>query len=239
MTEFTERRRAELRRRTRRRATWLAAGLAPLVVAAGVVFSPVLDVDTIEVTGNRRARREVVLDAAKAREGDAMVTLDVEAIRERVGRLPQVKSVTVRRDWPATLRIAVVERVPAIAVRRPGRYDVVDIEGVLIAVVRDVPAGTPVLSYPGEPNAVVVDATVDLMNALPAPIRGQVKDLASDASGSLSFTLDDGAVVVWGTGERAEEKVRALTLLLPQKARRYDLRVPDRPAIVPREAAPR
>jgi cell division protein FtsQ len=239
VTDLAQRRRAELRRRARRRLRWVAVALAPVAVAAGVAFSPVLDVDTIEVTGNRRASREVVLDAARVGTGDTMLTVDVEGIRERVGRLPQVKTVRVTRDWPATVRIAVTERVPAIAVRRPGRYDVVDIEGVLIAVVRDVPAGTPVLSYPGEPNRIVVNATVDLMRALPAPIRGQVKDLTSDASGSLSFTLDDGAVVVWGTGERAEEKVRALTLLLPQRARRYDLRVPDRPAIVPREAAPR
>lgn len=238
MTEFTERRRAELRRRARRRSIWLAVALAPPVLAAGAAFSPVLDVDRVVVTGNRRAHVDVVRNAARVQRGDPMVTLSVGDVRSRVERLPQVKSARVTREWPGTLRIAVVERVPVIAVRRPGRYDIVDLDGVLIAVVRNVPANTPVMTYPGEPNRILVEAALDLLRALPRDIRGDIADLAADESGSFSFTLDDGAVVVWGTGERAEEKVRALTLLLPQKARRYDVRVPDRPAVVPGSPTP-
>ncbi|HEX8004267.1 MAG TPA: FtsQ-type POTRA domain-containing protein [Mycobacteriales bacterium] len=233
MTTFAERRRADLRKRSRRRTLLLAAAAVPPVLAAGTVFSPVLDVDRITVTGNRRAHTDVVENAARVKRGDAMVTLDLDGIRDRVARLPQVRSATVTREWPGTLRIVVVERTPAIAVRRPGRYDLVDIDGVLIGVVRNVPPGTPILSHPGEPDRAVVNATVDLMRVLPPDVRRQVRDLSADLSGTLSFTLADGAVVVWGTGERADEKVRALALLLPQHAKRYDLRVPDRPAVVP------
>lgn len=236
MTTFTDRRRAELRRRTRKRSAALAVALAPLVLAAGLAFSPVLDVDAVEVAGNRRAHADIVRDAARA--DGAMVALDLSAIRDRVARLPQVKSATVTRDWPGTVRIAVVERVPVVAVRRPGRFDLVDADGVLVEVAPAAPPGTPVLSVPGEPTRVVVNATVDLMRALPQDIRRHVRDLSSDDAGSLSFTLADGATVVWGTGERAEEKVRALSLLIRQHARRYDLRVPDRPAVVPRSTTP-
>jgi len=234
VTTFAERRQADLRRRNRRRALLLTAALAPPVLAVAAAFSPVLDVDNVVVTGNKRARTELVTGASKVERGDPLVTLDVDAVRERVERLVQVKSATVKRDWPGTVRIAVVERVPVIAVRRPGRFDLVDIDGVVVAVVGNVPPTTPTLSYAGEPDRAVVTATVDLMRVLPPEVRRTVTDLASDASGTLSFTLSDGAVVVWGTGERAEEKVRALTLLLPQHAKRYDVRVPDRPAVVPR-----
>ena len=234
MTTFTERRRAELRARNRKRSLLLTAALAPPVLLAGAAFSPFLDVDRVDVSGNRRARPELVREAARIDVGDPLATVDLDAVRRRVERLVQVKSAKVTRDWPGTVRITVVERVPVVAVRRPGRFDLVDIDGVVVAVVGNVPSTTPTLTYPGEPDRAVVTATVDLMRVLPRDIRGDVTDLASDLSGTLSFTLADGAVVVWGTGERADEKVRALTLLLPQKAKRYDLRVPDRPAVVPR-----
>ena len=234
MTTFTERRRAELRARNRKRSLLLTAALAPPVLLAGAAFSPFLDVDRVDVSGNRRARPELVREVARIDVGDPLATVDLDAVRRRVERLVQVKSATVTRDWPGTVRITVIERVPVVAVRRPGRFDLVDIDGVVVAIVGNVPPTTPTLTYPGEPDRAVVTATVDLMRVLPRDIRGDVTDLASDLSGTLSFTLADGAVVVWGTGERADEKVRALTLLLPQKAKRYDLRVPDRPAVVPR-----
>jgi cell division protein FtsQ len=75
---------------------------------------------------------------------------------------------------------------------------------------------------------------VGLLRALPPELRDRVRGLSADRSGVLSFRLTDGAEVVWGSAERTEEKVRALTLLVRQNARRYDLRVPDRPAVVPR-----
>lgn len=234
MTEFTERRRAELRRRSRRRSVWLAAALTPPLLLVGAAFSPVLDVDEVRVTGNKRAHADVVRNVARVERGDPLATLDLDGIRERVSRLPTVKSATVTRDWPSTVTIAVVERVPVVAVRRPGRFDLVDLDGVLVEVVTTLPPGTPTLTYPGEPNREIVNGTVDLLRALPPQIRKDVRDLSADVSGSLSFRLADGATVVWGSGERGDEKVRALTLLLRQRAKRYDVRVPDRPAVVPR-----
>jgi cell division protein FtsQ len=132
------------------------------------------------------------------------------------------------------LTIHVVERVPVVAVRRPGRYDLYDLDGVAVETVTALPANTPPLSVPGEPTRAVVTATVDLLRALPAALRASVRDLRADAAGSLSFRLADGAEVVWGGAERTGEKVRALTLLAGQHALRYDVRVPDRPAVVPR-----
>lgn len=234
MTTFVERRRAQLRRHAKKRSLVVGALLAPPVLAAAAAFSPVLDVDTVRVAGNTRATASVIRDAAGVDRGTPLATLDLDAIRARVTRLPQVKSATVTREWPATLSISVVERIPVVAVRRPGRFDLVDLDGVLVETATAAPPNTPTLSYPGEPTGAVVGATVDLMRALPPEIRKHVRDLSSDVSGSLSFSLADGAVVVWGSGERTDDKVRVLSLLLRQHARRYDVRVPDRPAVVPR-----
>lgn len=235
MTTALERRRREAaRRRSRKRAGFVALGLAPVVLLVGAAYSPFLDVDRVTVTGNRRIATAVIRNVARVHTGTPLARVDVGAVRKRVGGIAAIKRVTVERGWPGTLRIHVVERVPVVAARRPGRFDLYDLDGVLVETVTTLPPNTPPLVVPGEPTRAVIVATLDLLRALPPPLRATVRDLRADASGSLSFLLADGGEVLWGGPERTPEKVRALTLLLGQHARRYDVRVPDRPAVVPR-----
>jgi cell division protein FtsQ len=233
-TPFEQRLRERTRARVKRRTVVVAAALAPPVLAVALAWSPVLDVDSVRVVGARRTSPEVVRTVSRLHRGDPMVTVDTDGAKARVSRLPTVKSVTVKRSWPSRVVITLVERVPVVAVARPGRYDLVDLDGTLVETVTTLPPNTPPLTYPGEPTRDVVVATVDLLRALPPELRRYVRDLTATAGGSLSFRFADGSEVVWGSGERAEEKVRALVLLVRQHAKRYDVRVPDRPAVTPR-----
>jgi cell division protein FtsQ len=233
-TPFEQRRRQRVRERLKRRGVVTALVLAPPLLAAGAAWSPLMDVDTVRVVGAHRTSPDVVRNVSKVKRGDPLLTVDTDAVRGRVDRLPTVKSVTVRRSWPSRVVITIVERVPVVAIARPGRYDLVDLDGVLVETVTALPKDTPPLAFPGEPTRDVVVATVDLLRALPPELRRYVRDLASTATGSLSFRFADGSEVLWGTGERTDEKVRALALLVRQHAKRYDVRVPDRPAVVPR-----
>lgn len=233
-TPFQERRLAELRRRTRRRAGIAAAVLA-LPSAAGVVaFSPLADVDTVRVSGTKRLSPARVEAAAQV-GGGPLVTVDLDDVRRRVVALPGVKSATVTREWPSRVVVEVVERVPVVVVPRGQTIELYDIEAVLVDTVVSAPATTPRLNVAdGSPTPEVIRAAVAMLRALPRALRKQVRDLTAAGPASLSFHLTDGAEVVWGSGERTKEKVRALTLLVPQGAKRYDVRVPDRPAVVPR-----
>ena len=229
---FQRRALAELRRRTYRRLG-IAAGVLALPTLAGVAaFSPVLDVDTVRVTGTRRLSADAVERAARV--DGPMVAVDADDVRRRVLALPGVKRVTVTREWPSAVVVSVVERVPVVAVPRDGRTELYDIEAVLVDTVDTAPATTPRLAVAdGSPSPEVVRAAVAMLRALPRPLRAQVRDLSSGPAG-LAFHLADGAEVVWGDGARTKDKVRALQLLVPQRAKRYDVRVPDRPAVVPR-----
>jgi cell division protein FtsQ len=233
-TPFEQRRRDEALRRARRRARLAALAVGPVAIIAGAAFSPLLDVDTVTVSGAARVSADDVRAAARVGTGTPLATLDTDAVARRVRRLPAVKTVTVTRSWPSGLRIKVVERVPVVAARRPGTFDLYDIEGVLVATVPTAPAHTPALTVVGDPTAAVVTATIDLLRALPATLRVHVRDLRADAAGSLAFSFTDGSEVLWGDAERTPEKVHALELLVRQHAKRYDVRVPDRPAVVPR-----
>jgi cell division protein FtsQ len=234
-TAFERRRREERRRRTLRRAALVSLLAGPPALLAAVAFSPVADVDTVEVSGTKRLQAAAVRDAAEVRDGGPLLTVDTDAVRRRVTAIQGVKSATVTRHWPGGVSIAVVERVPVVAVPRPGSVDLYDVDGVLVGTAPSAPKATPSLAVTsGDPSREVVTAAVALLRSLPAPLRKQVSGLRADGAASLSFDLADGAGGGWGSGDRTPEKVRALTLLLPQHAKRYDLRVPDRPAVVPR-----
>ncbi|CNV87905.1 cell division protein FtsQ [Mycobacterium tuberculosis] len=48
---------------------------------------------------------------------------------------------------------------------------------------------------------------------------------------SITLTLADGRVVIWGTTDRCEEKAEKLAALLTQPGRTYDVSSPDLPTV--------
>lgn len=233
MTTLAAKQRAKQRQRRWRRTAILGAALVPPALLAGLAYSPLCDVDTVRVTGTHRLSVAGVTRVADVGHGP-LVSVNVAAVERRLTALPGVKSATVTRSWPSTVTVHVVERVPVVAVPRGTRLDLYDVDAVRVASVTSAPDTMPVLAVStGAPTPEVIDAAVALLRALPATMRDDVRGLRADGPASLSFHFADGSEVVWGSGDRTVEKVRALTLLVDQHAKRYDVTVPDHPAVVP------
>jgi cell division protein FtsQ len=95
---------------------------------AGVGFQ----VKSVELEGASRFSIPYILRAAGVTEGEPMLGLDLEAIRQRVEKVGWVKSVRVLRLMPDTLMIAVDER-PRLAVWQVGgKSYVIDPTGQII-----------------------------------------------------------------------------------------------------------
>lgn len=94
----------------------LAVQVTLLVLALTL---PVFKVKTVAITGTRLVTQASVL-AAAAVPHQSIFTLDADSIRARVAALPWVESATVVTDLPATVRIDVTERTPAVRLRRDG-----------------------------------------------------------------------------------------------------------------------
>jgi cell division protein FtsQ len=48
---------------------------------------------------------------------------------------------------------------------------------------------------------------------------------------SITLTLADGRVVIWGTTDRTDEKAEKLSALLTQPGKVYDVSSPDLPTV--------
>ncbi|WP_324277414.1 cell division protein FtsQ/DivIB [Blastococcus brunescens] len=133
------RRRGRMTRRRRRLVQLVAALAAVAAVAWLLLAGPVLAVRDVRVDGLVTLPAEQVQEAAGIGDGTPLLRVDVEAAEARVGRLPQVSAVEVTRNWPDSVVITVVERVPVAIVGQPGRRSLVDADGVLFDMVTGSP----------------------------------------------------------------------------------------------------
>ncbi|MEU6997740.1 FtsQ-type POTRA domain-containing protein [Nonomuraea sp. NPDC046570] len=193
-----------------------------------VFFSPVLGVRSIEIMGNLTVPAERIEQQAGVPELHPLATVDLGEVQQRVLGIRQIASAKVGRDWPGTLTIEVVERRPVAVVPVGGKAALVDAQGV-VTELRDVaPPRLPVLKVgspgPGDPATI---AALQVIGGLPDDLTRVIDEVLATTAENVSFKLVDGRTVMWGGGDRGEDKARILTGLLKQKAKAYDVSSPD------------
>jgi cell division protein FtsQ len=188
------------------------------IVAWLLLAGPVLAVRAVQVDGISTLPAEQVQEAAALESGTPLLRVDVEAAEKRVARLPQVASVEVTRDWPDSVVITVVERVPVVIVGEAGRRSLVDADGVLFdTVTGDAPDGVVPLEVaePGPGDAATI-AGLAAVGALPADVREQLAGATVDSPEDITLTLTDGTLVRWGDAGESAAKAAVLSALLEQ-----------------------
>lgn len=210
-----------------------SALLSVVAVGLGLLlyFAPIMSVRDIVVVGLEAVPREEVLAAAAVVPGTPLLQVDTDAVAERVATIRRVASARVQREYPSSLRITVVERVPVVVKDYPDGPHLFDRDGVDFATAPP-PPNLPYLetATPG-PNDPATEAALQVMLALPPEVAGQVGRIAAPSVASITLTLVDGRVVVWGTTDRTDEKALKLAALLTQPGRAYDVSSPDLPTV--------
>lgn len=227
---FRARRRAQRRRASR--PLVLVALLTTLVLAAVWVGwqSPVLRLQKVSVNGTSRLSADEVLAAAHVRTGGSLLSVPVAQITRRVGALPAVASVHVRREWPHRLLISVVERRAVAAVAAGASVVLVDASGDAFATSAGSTDGLLSLQVPtpavgsASPAA---RAALAVWAQLPPAVRRELSSITAPSPDDVSFRLARGATVVWGSPAQGAEKLGALAALLRTPASVYDVSTPS------------
>ena len=224
-----------LRRRTIRNLKVLmwSALISVLVVGLGLLlyFTPIMAARNIVVVGLGAVTQDEVIAAAAVSPGTPLLQVDTDAVAERVAAIRRVASARVQRQYPSTLRVTVVERVPVVVKDYPDGPHLFDKDGVDFATAPP-PAGVPYLDtdHPG-PSDPPTKAALQVMTALRPEVAGLVGRIAAPSVASITLTLIDGRTVVWGTTDRTEEKAVKLGALLTQPGQTYDVSSPDLPTV--------
>jgi len=160
---------------------------------------------------DRHALELVVADEVRG----GFFTVDVETVRTAVRALPWVDEVAVRRVWPDTLRIWVVEQVP---LARWGKNGLVNVRGEGFRPAGDeLPAGLPLLEGPEGTEQEMMRRYLELQRKLD-PLELKVARLRQDARGAWLSEFDNGTLVELGNRDLLVRMDRFLRLYPRLKA---------------------
>ncbi len=186
----------------------------------------------VQILGARQQDRLSIYAAVLDQDSDALLALDLEAIRARIEALPWVAEARVLRRWPDTIVVEVTERRPLAVWQLRGRFAVIDTGGALLPAAD--PARfrhLPLVVGPGADRA--APALLALLGAWPAIGRDVVAAVfVGERRWDLRLLTGETLSLPEGPeAARALARLAALERETPVRGRgflRLDLRVPDR-----------
>ena len=213
------------------RRVWLAVVAVVLIVGLGLAawLSPVLAVRTVDVTGLEQIPDEEVLAALGAVAGTPLLRVDTTAAARRVAGIARVAQVRVKRDYPTTLTVEVVERTPWAYYDGADGPHMIDESGVDYGV-EPPPIGLPRISTPevlDEPE--LLRGGLQVLGELPPPLWDLVSELAINSTDDLELTLYDGRTIRWGDAADTALKGAVALAILSQPGQAFDVSSPSLP----------
>ena len=142
--------------------------------------------------------------------------MNTDDVAERVATIRRVASARVQREYPSTLRITVVERVPVVVKDYPDGPHLFDRDGGLRDRAAAAEPAVPRADNPG-PSDPSTKAALEVMTALAARGGRTGRPVSAPSVAAITLTLVDGREV-WGTTDRTEEKAQKLAALLTSRA---------------------
>ncbi|WP_411376160.1 cell division protein FtsQ/DivIB [Arthrobacter sp. MPF02] len=226
-------------KRRRRKLLMVVSTVAALVAAllAGAVYSPLLALQTVSVSGTRLLTPAQVQEALEPLRGTPLPQISDGDVARLLEPLVQVKSVSVEARPPSGLAVAVRERVPVALVKQGEQYQLVDVEGVQLATTDD-PASVSLPVIDGGAGTIGQDlfrATAAVLGALPADVLARLSNASAQSVDAVELKLVDGQTIIWGNASERELKAKVLEALLKVPAdpknpvKVYDVSVPRHP----------
>lgn len=227
--------RAELRQRRRRtNRVYIGIGVGVALLLIGYValyFLPVLSVRDITVTGAETVSEEQVIDQVQVASGTPLLQVDANAVANRIAGIPEISEVTVRREYPSTLAVEIVQREALVTVELDGTEHLVDARGVNFGQ-GVAPEDTPRLEISDD----VRDELPGLVPEL-AEVFGAAREFAQlhiveariDSPDDFELVLEDGRTIEWGSPEDNRAKAEALSVVLSQPGEIWNVSNPAMP----------
>jgi len=147
-------------------------------------------IETVVITGHKEVRESDVLRALEIGGNTSLLTFDAHWARRRLADIAWVKSSTVQKLFPGTLRIDLVEREPYALWQLGGIVSLIDRDGDVIGELSDQRfAGLPLVVGSG------ANKRVDELMALVAPhsiVSTRLRAAVRVADRRWNLVLDNG-----------------------------------------------
>lgn len=212
--------------------------LALVVGGVAVYYSDLFAIESVSVTGVEHLTASDMTELASVPTNTTLLRVDAAGIRERLLMDAWVQDVSVNRQFPNTLELAVTERTIAAVVNVPTENAestqqwAIASDGMWLMPIpaRDSEAGkrtspkvyedaesvlaiteVPYGTRP-EVGTYCTDANVNnalaIVDGMTTELAGQVKKVAATETESTTLTLESGVEIVFGTADNIRDKER-------------------------------
>lgn len=222
-----------------RRRIWIGVATAAVLVVALIlvlVFSPVLAIKTITVTGTDLTPEKTVDEALAPLKEQPLPQVGDDDVRPLLEGLPAVLDVTVEARPPSELAVEITERIPVAVLETGKTFALIDAEGKRIGSVKErKSAELPLIDESAASKDQEIFRTITaVLSALPADILAQLEHASAKSIDSVELQLTNGQKVLWGNDSQLELKAKVFEALLnapePEvEVEVYDVSTPTMP----------
>jgi cell division protein FtsQ len=108
-----------------------------IAVLIALSFSPLFNITKIKVEGNLRLTENSIINASDIKIGHNILRLNKNVIKENIKKLPYIEDASIRRKWPDTIVISVIEKNDFAKLEVLGSTLTIDENGIVLQAFSD------------------------------------------------------------------------------------------------------
>ena len=196
--------------------TLLASVVVLILLVLATVFTPLLAVENIRVTGVSKVSQKAIEQAVKSQIGVPLPLVSNQAVADSLSKFSLIESFSIVSELPHTLHIAVSERQPIAVVDVKGVSYLYDPAGVRLGEATYKDKYPRVYSGAEPKDSDSFALAIDVLLALPANLLPRVSQIDAKSKDDVTMQLrgNAGQRIVWGDASQSALKSKVLAALI-------------------------
>ena len=211
-------------------------GLVLLVLAT--MFTPLLSIDKITVTGTSKVSNKQVLALLKNRIGTPLPMISESSVAEDLSQFKLIESISLISKPPHALEVRITERTPISLVVRGGTRYLYDPAGVNLGVASGYELLPTIIVGDDPKSSKSYAQAIDVLLALPAQLLKRVAYIQAKTRDNVTLQLrgNSAQTIIWGDSSQSILKSKVLKTLLVRTSTNgratFDVSAPLTPSVI-------
>jgi len=216
----------------------LAGFIALILLVLSTMFTPLLAIDKITVTGNKKVPTAQIQAALKHRIGSALPMVSDGDIAADLSKFKLIESISLVSKPPHLLEVRITERTPISVVIRGGAKFLYDPAGVNLGPATGNEKIPTILVKDDPKTSENYKQAIDVLLALPAQLLDRVAYIQAKSKDNVTMQLRgySAQTIIWGDSSDSILKskvLKALLLKTPTNVRAtFDVSAPLTPSVI-------
>lgn len=125
---------SKLKRRQKKQLAFLTMITLVAALIAVILLTPAFNVNNIKITGNSMVSDEEIIMAGGLSKNVNILNVDIDSAEENIKSLPYIKKAEIKRSFPDTIKIKVLEEVGVAYFTTKDGYVIISSDGKCIDV---------------------------------------------------------------------------------------------------------